>query len=72
MYANNNTAEEQRIIVRIASLNGHRDDPKVAREIAQLHRELERINPEKWGTVTSEPVTRGLQVTVTLTGRRIK
>lgn len=66
MNTNNNTAEEQRIITRIASLNGHRNDPKVIREIAQLHRELERIDPEKWGTVASAPQHMGLQVTVTL------
>ena len=71
MYSNNNTPDEQRIISRIACLNGKRDKPGVKREIAQLHRELERINPEKWGTVVSDSPARGLQVTVTLSRGRI-
>jgi len=71
MYSNNNTPEEQSIISRIACLNGKRDKPGVKREIAQLHRELERINPEKWGTVPSTISPRGLQVTVTLSRGRI-
>jgi len=71
MYSNNNTPDEQRIISRIACLNGKRDKPGVKREIAQLHRELERINPDKWSAGTGEFKPVGLQVTVTLSRGRI-